>query len=609
MAEPQISNAFSVTVDGTPLPEDLEHLLVSATVDDSLNLPDLVILRFRDPDRAVLSKTGAKIGSKLVVAATSTGSSSPVPLITAEVTALEAEFDATGTFTVIRGFDPAHRLFRGRRTETYTQVTASDVAKKVAQRAGLTLGTIDATSTVFDHVSQGGVSDWEFLTGLAREIGHEVAVKDGKFEFRAPRPAQDAPATGAPGSEPLVLRQGSDLVRFRALVTSAEQVTEVQVRGWDVAQKRALVGTAPAKTRSAELSAQGARPTDLATVFGDPVYVATDVPYRKQAEVDAAAKALAEQIAGAFAEFEGVARGNPRIQAGSAIAVDNLGAPFDGKYVVTTSRHTYDQTSGYSTHFAVTGRQDRSILGLASGGAPGGRSWDGVVVAQVSDARDPQHQGRVKLTFPWLSDDYVSDWARTVQPGAGKNRGHYVLPEVGDEVLAAFEQGDIRRPYVLGGLFNGVDTPKPGPIDDVDSGSGAVNRRSMVSRRGHRIDLLDQDGQKEGVSISTGDDTLRFVLDATGSTVTLHSDGTVTVEAKNGVTVDAGTGSLQLKGSDISLKATSGVTVDGGGGSVSVTAGSELTLSGVTAKLSGSGQAEVSGGGTTTITGGLVRIN
>jgi len=215
----------------------------------------------------------------------------------------------------------------------------------------------------------------------------------------------------------------------------------------------------------------------------------------------------------------------------------------------------------------------------------------------------------VKLTFPWLSDDYVSDWARTVQPGAGKNRGHYVLPEVGDEVLAAFEQGDIRRPYVLGGLFNGVDTPKPGPIDDVDSGSGAVNRRSMVSRRGHRVDLLDQDGQKEGVSISTGDDTLRFVLDATGSTVTLHSDGTVTVEAKNGVTVDAGTGSLQLKGSDISLKATSGVTVDGGGGSVSVTAGSELTLSGVTAKLSGSGQAEVSGGGTTTITGGLVRIN
>ncbi len=65
----------------------------------------------------------------------------------------------------------------------------------------------------------------------------------------------------------------------------------------------------------------------------------------------------------------------------------------------------------------------------------------------------------MKLTFPWLSDSYVSDWARTVQPGAGKDRGAMVLPEVGDEVLVLFEQGDIRRPYVLGGLYNGDRHP------------------------------------------------------------------------------------------------------------------------------------------------------
>jgi phage protein D/phage baseplate assembly protein gpV len=567
-------------VDGTPLPADLEHQLVAAQVDDSLNLPDLVILRFRDADRTVLAKSGAKIGSKLVVSASGSGSGTAQPLITAEVTALEAEFDATGTFTVIRGFDPAHRLFRGRRTETYTQVTASDVAKKVAQRAGLTLGTVDSTPTVFEHVSQGGVSDWDFLNRLAREIGYEVAVKDGKFDFRAPRPAQEAPDPGSPGSEPLLLRQGTDLLRFRAVVTSADQVKEVQVRGWDVEQKKALIGTSPASTRSAQLTGPEVAPADLAKVFGDQVYVATDVPYRSQAEVDAAAAALSEQIAGASAEFEGTSRGNPKIQAGSAIAVDNLGAPFDGKYVVTTSRHSYDQTTGYSTHFAVTGRQDRSIFGLTSGGSSGVGRMDGVAIAQISDVRDPQHQGRVKLTFPWLSDDYVSDWARTVQPGAGKDRGFLILPEVGDEVLVAFEQGDVRRPYVVGGLFNGVDTPKSGPIDDVDPGSGAINRRSFVSRRGHRIDLLDQDGSKEGVSISTSDDKLSFVLDSTGSTVTLHSDGTVTVEAKSGITVDAGTGSLALKGGDISLTATQGVTVDGGAGPVKVNTGSELSLVG-----------------------------
>ena len=84
------------------------------------------------------------------------------------------------------------------------------------------------------------------------------------------------------------------------------------------------------------------------------------------------------------------------------------------------------------------------------------------MVGQVSDAKDPQNSGRVRVKLPMLSDDYVSDWARTVYPGAGKDRGLVVVPEVGDEVLVAFEHGDMRRPYVLGGLFNGVDTPPSG---------------------------------------------------------------------------------------------------------------------------------------------------
>ncbi len=118
------------------------------------------------------------------------------------------------------------------------------------------------------------------------------------------------------------------------------------------------------------------------------------------------------------------------------------------------------------------------MLGLASGGMRPGHRQPGVVIAQVSDTQDPEKAGRVKLTFPWLSADYVSDWARTVQLGAGKDRGWTVLPEVGDEVLVAFEQGDFSRPTVLGGLYNGVDTMAAGPADLIDSSSGAVNRRS-----------------------------------------------------------------------------------------------------------------------------------
>jgi len=599
MPEAAVTNTFAITVDGAPLPADVQALLVTAVVEDNLNLPDLVVLTFRDPDRVVLAKARAKVGSTIVVSAAGTGQAQPQKLVTAEVTALEAELDATGTFTTIRGLDPVHRLFRGRRTETYTQVTASDVAQKVAQRAGLKVGRIDSTTTVFEHVTQGGVSDWEFLDRLAREIGREVRVADGAFEFREPRPASEAPEPGASRAEPLALRQGQDLLRFRSVVTSAQQVKEVEVRGWDVAEKRALVGTAPASSTGTELA--GASPAELAKAFGDPRYVASDVPYRSQAEVDAAAGALAEDIGSAFAELEGLARGNPAIHAGSAISIAGVGEPFDGRYVVTTTRHTYDQAAGYTTQLVVSGRRDRSLLGLAAGGAGGPRGIDGVVVAVVSDVRDPEDLGRVKLTFPWLSDDYVSDWARTVHPGAGKDRGWLVLPEVGDEVLAVFEQGDVRRPYVLGGLYNGKDTPKPGPVDAVDGGSGAISRRSLVSRNGHRLDLLDKDGGPEGVSVTTGDDKLRFVLDATGTAVTLHSDGTVLVEGKQGVTIDAGSSSLKLTGNDIALSAKAGVKVDGGSGQVSVQTSGQLSLSGTTAKLAGSGQTE--------ITGGIVRIN
>ena len=142
-----------------------------------------------------------------------------------------------------------------------------------------------------------------------------------------------------------------------------------------------------------------------------------------------------------------------------------------------------------------------------------------------------------------------------------------------------------------------------------NSGSGEINRRSFVSRRGHRLDFLDQAGQSDGVTIRTGDDALQFLMDGTGTKLTVHSDGTVLVEAKQGVTVDAGSGTVELKGADIKLTGQSGVTIDGGSGSVNVTAGSELSLTGLSAKLEGSTEAEVKGGATCSISAGMVRIN
>ncbi|MGB3256776.1 MAG: VgrG-related protein [Ornithinimicrobium sp.] len=602
-----ISSTLLVECDGAALDAEIASLLESAVVDDSQRLPDMFTLRFRDAGRQVLSRVNVQIGSLVRLSVLTAQDQAATLLLEGEVTALEADFDAGGTFTLIRGYDPAHRLFRGRRTESYTQVTASDIVKTVAGRVGLRTGTVQSTSTVFDHVSQGGCTDWEFLESVAREVGYDISVREGKLDFRSPSSAGGAPSpSSSEAPAPLVLRRGTDLLRLRAVQTSAQQVKEVEVRGWDVTSKQALTATEPAHTTRIDLP--DSSPQDMASAFGDPTYVSTDVPYGTQAEVSAAAQSLAEEVAASFAELEGVARGNPHIRADAAISVDQMGSPFDGKYTVTSSVHRFEPASGYTTSFTVSGSADRSLFGLTQSGPPR-HGPAGVVVAVVTDVSDPAELGRVRVSLPWLSDDFVSAWARTMQLGAGQDRGMMMLPEVGDEVLVAFEQGDFRRPYVLGGLHNGVDVPSSGGIPLVDGGTGAVNRRSLVSRQGHRIDLVDQDGTAEGIELASADGQLVVTLDGTQTRLTLHSDGTVLIEGSQGIVVDAATSNLELKGAQIAINATQGVSVDGGGGNVSVTAGAQLSLTGQMTKLEGSANTEVKGGAMCSVSAAMVRIN
>ena len=134
------------------------------------------------------------------------------------------------------------------------------------------------------------------------------------------------------------------------------------------------------------------------------------------------AVALAEDIASSFAEFEGVARGNPHIRAGVAASLSLVKAPFDGKYSVTSSRHVYEAETGYTVWFTVSGSHDLVAVRTGRHGSNGGggsgvgcrprRPGGGGHGDRHTDANDPMQLGRVKLNFPWLSDSYVTEhWA------------------------------------------------------------------------------------------------------------------------------------------------------------------------------------------------------
>jgi len=526
-------------------------LLDSCVVDENVGLPDVATLTFRDSNHDFLAKADVTIGTKLEISVKTVEDQEL--LFSGEVTALELDSDPTGTFTVVRAQSLAHRLFRGRKVVAFNEMSAADIVRKVAAGAGLSVGRLDTAQITYQQLSQANVSDWEFLQGLAQEHGVTLRVDQtsGQLELVRPEPAAGAPAPSTPAyANPFVLAYGDNLKALRAVLTSADQVDTVEVRGWDMTKKSALVATEPAVTSTTVVPGLKAKPSGAAARL-----VVTDTPYSTQKETEVAASSLAASMSAGVGEFEAVANGDPRLKAGVPVALGNVGPAFSGKYTATAARHVLDR-SGYRTPVLVSASPDRSLAGLVTGGnAPArGPRLPGLAIGVVTDAKEPTGQrGWVRLKFPWLADDYVTDWVRTVQLG-GHGGGGVFSPEVNDEVLVGFEQGCLDRPYVLGGLYNGVDHPSPHKVDGaavplVDDTSGKVNRRSLVSPGGQRLELLDKNGGPTGVRLATGDEKFEIRLDQQGKRIQLSvlGGGTITL-TEQGITLDAGAGELILRG-------------------------------------------------------------
>jgi uncharacterized protein involved in type VI secretion and phage assembly len=559
-----------IEIAGTPVPPEIDELIEQVVVDDSRTLPDMFMLRFRDPQHTVLANAGLTLGVKVKIFGGPVGGEAKILLISGEVTGLEAEIDETGTHVVARGYDITHRLQRGRNTRTFVDTSEGDIVRRIAGQAGIDLGEIEDPPATHALVSQANQSDYDFLRGRAREIGFDLSMRGDKLYFQLPIASSTAPAAATLQTDtPLALVLGANLNAFLPRITAAEQVNEVEVRGWDPARQETVLGSAQAATTSVALN--DLSPATAASAFAsESKFVIGDRPLSKSDDVQRVADAVAEQIGSAFAEADGIADGDPTLRAGSAVSVAGVGKPFEGRYTVTASRHVIGP-GGYRTHFTVSGRQERSLLGLASIGetsgdaSAGGAPIYGVVIGVVSDCDDPDHLGRVKLKLPWLSDDYASDWARVVGVGAGDTRGIAFIPEVQDEVLVAFEQGDVRSPFVLGGLWSGkFAQPQSG---DLVSG-GQVVKRVLQSRNGHRI-VLSDDGDDEGITLTSKDGSSHVTIKTSGSgTIEVETQGTITLKGQ----------SIELKGTSVSIEADT--TLDLKGASVSVTGNGPTTIKG-----------------------------
>src|SRR4051812_28223659 len=151
-----------VKVDGSDLDAVANSAMESALVIDRLAMPDTFTLVFRDSDRDILGKAGLEIGKAVEISATSQSDDAEAGLIKGEVTAIEADYDTLGARAIVRGYDKSHRLAAGRRTKTFENVKLSDVAKQIAQDAGLEADA-DETEGTHEHVFQVNQSDLDFL--------------------------------------------------------------------------------------------------------------------------------------------------------------------------------------------------------------------------------------------------------------------------------------------------------------------------------------------------------------------------------------------------------------------------------------------------------------
>jgi uncharacterized protein involved in type VI secretion and phage assembly len=570
-----------VTIDGTEQTR-LPAVLMEAVVDTNLYLPAMFSLTVKDEfDRKTekMAYTDAdtfKLGAEVKIEVeTDEIQDEPgvvkATLLIGEITAVEPIFTDEGvTLLRVRGYDRSHRLTRGKKTRVYgdgnptgSGINEEQIINTIVQETdGITAKEIDTSgfsSIKYPYVMQFNQTDWEFLWSRARQLGYQVYVDDKKLLF------QKADAhRGAESDKPSTMRWGWSLTSFEPRLTLVGQVTEALVKGWDPKTKAAIEGTAntdnSATIPKIGLNKKGSALTKEA--FKDPAEeVVVEHPVLTVDQAKAMAAARFAEAESEFIQADGHCRqGDPRLIAGRKLTIEGVGERFSGDYYVTEARHTYVR-GRYEVSFCVAGRTPNTLMYLLNednGNGNGRGLAQGVVTAKVTSLEDPEELGRVQVMFPWLPKykdaDLSSNWARIATPMGGVERGFLFMPEIDDEVLVAFEHGDLDYPYIVGALWHNTDKPPKGTKASVlSSDKKKVDQRVIRSRSGHLIILDDTEGEEQ---IIIQDKTAKnsVVINSKENTMTINVEKDLTIVAKGQTSIQS-TGNMTLKSDgDISIE-------------------------------------------------------
>jgi phage protein D len=266
-----------------------------------------------------------------------------VTVTVGEITGLEPEFAQNSVPTmVVRGHDLGHRLMRGRKTRSFMKMKDSAIIEQIARDAGLSVQAED-TKVKLDYVLQHNQSDLEFIQGRAKRIGYEVFWDQETLNFRSIK--NDT-------IKSLTLKYPDDIIDFSPRLSTLGQAERVEVRAWDVQEKKPIIDSAIADTQRSKMG-KTTGPTAVTSEFGKVTQGIVTQPIRNKEEAKQIAVGQFSEMALTYITGEGTCMGRTDLRMGKTIEITNIGQRFSGLYYVTATTHTYTRGGGYQTKFTV----------------------------------------------------------------------------------------------------------------------------------------------------------------------------------------------------------------------------------------------------------------
>jgi Rhs element Vgr protein len=484
-----------------------------------------------------------------------------------------------GSFLILECRHAAVKMTSGVKSRYYTDKKDSDILEELIGLYGLQKD-VEATTPDLKEVVQYEATDWDFLLCRAEANGQVVLVEDKKIAIARP----------ATGAEPVVTVQyGATVLELDAEIDARAQSNGIKASSWNATDQEVIDAEAkePPSIESGNLA-----PSTLASVLGDEAHDIRHGGKMSQPELQAWAdgRLLKERLAKVRgrAKFQGFAGVSP----GKIIEVKGIGERFEGKMYVSGVRHTVSGGNWETdVQFGLSPEQFAETYNLrplpAAGLLPAVSGLQMGVVTVLEN--DPDGEDRIKVRLPLVSPAEEGVWARLATLDAGKSRGTYFRPEIGDEVVVGFLGDDPRNPVVLG-MCHSSAKPAPEPAKDDNHHKGYVSREKMkfTFDDEKKIIVLETPGGNK-MTLSEEDKGV-VIEDQNGNKITLNDSGIMIESAK-----------------DLTLKAAKDIKIEG----------MNTEMKAQTAfKASGTGSAEVSGANTTikgsattVIQGGLVQIN